>query len=200
MSYRETLPIDLLSTELEKLGITALDTTTERLSTHWELVYQWNKTTNLTAIVNAQDALQRHYLDSLAALPRLKLTETVVDMGSGAGFPGLVLASCLPKTRFVLVEPRRKRASFLEIASARMGLDNVQVIEARSDSPPALKAGAVVTRATFSDDSDIVQLKKWLQPGGVVIAYQSLDGPGTPDETVHYTIEKVERRLAIWHN
>ena len=130
---------------------------------HFALVLKWNPTHNLTRLTDEEDAAVLHYLD--CALPLLSLAEAdgadpdgagvaFADIGSGAGFPGLVAAILWPRARVTLVEPARKRASFLTIAAGELGLRTVTVT-APPASAPTLAAAAsayplVLSRATFS--------------------------------------------------
>lgn len=150
------------------------DDTVARCAAHWELVARWNSRTNLTAIEDAGTAAHVHYRDSLEGL-RWLTDGPIVDFGSGAGFPGMVLALARPAWRFTLVEPRRKRVSFLEAAAARLGIRNVQVRLGRLEDAPDGAYAHAVTRATFSDPQDLVRCQRWLQPGGTLLAYRAPD-------------------------
>jgi 16S rRNA (guanine(527)-N(7))-methyltransferase RsmG len=131
------------------------------------LLCRWNQTHNLTRIVDPAEAAVAHYLD--CALPLLHgpaPDSGFVDVGSGAGFPGLVAALLRPTEPVVLVEPARKRASFLAIAAHTLGLRNVSVT-----SPPALKGHPwVLSRATFSKDAR-QQLWPYVLHGGQLWAW-----------------------------
>lgn len=164
---------------------------------HWELVKRWNARTNLTALVDDGEAALRHYADSLAGLAHLP-AGALVDLGSGAGYPGIPLAIAQPDRPVTLVEPRNKRASFLETAAARLNLKNVRVLTAAStDKPPSLFAVAV-TRATFSDSADLVACLNWLVPGGKLIAYRT-DPSGLPNnQIVPYKVGDQKRVLEIF--
>jgi 16S rRNA (guanine527-N7)-methyltransferase len=95
-----------------------------------------------------EEAVEQHYVDSLLGLSFLKPKETVLDAGSGAGFPGLVAAVIWPKTEVVLIETARKKASFLQTVIREMKLKNVSVVQARiEDQNPA---PMVLSRAAFS--------------------------------------------------
>ena len=158
--------------------------------THYALLVRWNKTHNLSRIVDVDDAALKHYLDCAApfqgALPDLQQTvptpARVIDVGSGAGFPGLVAqivwastgwagtpwASSPAPPELVLVEPSRKRQSFLRVAIGALGLSGVRVIE----PPPVgqLEGAVVLTRATFSAGARR-QLWPYVAPGGTLVAW-----------------------------
>lgn len=173
----------------------------EKMEMHWNLVLRWNARSNLTSIQDAQEAACLHYWDSLAAVALLG-NGPIVDFGSGAGFPGMVLAIACPGVAFTLVEPRRKRASFLQAAKLRLGLENVKVLQARIEDTPDKSYAQAVTRATFSALEDLHKAQCWLQPGGALLAFR---GPNNPQSTaaiqpkVHtYPIAGHQHRIDVW--
>jgi len=170
----------------------------ERLSLHYELMLSWGRRLNLTRITDGNGGAVMHYRVSLSVLPYLPDC-LVVDIGSGAGFPGVPLATVLPEQRFVLVEPREKRASFLRVVVGRLGLTNVEVCCSRHDREPLVEAAAVVTRATFSSVGDLQACCNWLAPRGVFIAYRAVDSAVLPGaEIVDYELPGgICRRLEL---
>lgn len=167
------------------------------LEQHWRLVLAWNKRTNLTAIVNDTDAAWLHYADSLSALGEL-LPGSVADLGSGAGYPGVPLAIVSPTRSFTLVEPRQKRASFLDVAISRLGLTNVRVQVGRSEEVPTRPFDNVVTRATFSDEGDLEACLAWLRPGGRLIALRANNVASNAVRIVTYKLRSDTHALHIW--
>jgi 16S rRNA (guanine527-N7)-methyltransferase len=141
---------------------------------HWRLICDGNTRTNLTAAADEETAAWRHYRDSLMGLDFLP-GGPIVDFGSGAGFPGLVIAIVRPEWEVCLVEPRRKRAEFLELAVRTLELSNVQVLQAKMTSAPPQRYAHAVTRATFSDSRRFVDAAPWLQPGGTLVAWRAAD-------------------------
>ena len=104
----------------------------EALETHLELLLRWNRTLNLTAIRNREEARERHYCESLflgASLPAGRLT--IADVGSGGGFPGFPVAILRPDCSVTLIESHQRKAVFLREASR--GLTNVKVIAKRAE-------------------------------------------------------------------
>ena len=143
-----------------------------RFRQHWQLVKDWNETTNLTAIVDEATAAWLHYRDALEACPWLTGAR-VVDLGSGAGFPGLVLAIAMPHLEVTLVEPRRIRVDFLEMAAAKLGLTQVRVLRGKAGSEPPEAFDHAVTRATFASTTFVPQALRWLKPQASLICYRS---------------------------
>ncbi len=165
---------------------------------HWQLVREWNSRVNLTSIRDDEEAAWYHYRDSIAVADHLP-AGSVVDMGSGAGFPGIPLAIILPQRAVTLVEPRRKRVSFLRVAAGRLGLRNLEITMGRSNDTPSHRFAALVTRATFSDDGDLNQCLKWVKPGGAMIAFRSEDSASLSQSTrqVSYQLGEYQRRFDI---
>ncbi len=170
-----------------------------QFAAHWQLVKQWNKRINLTAINDDTEAAWLHYRDCAEILKLLK-SGAVVDMGSGAGFPGIVLAIAWQHP-ITLVEPRRKRVSFLRTAKAKLGLKHVHIIEGRSTDAPDKQYENIVTRATFSSNQDLRDCMKWSTSDGQLIAMRSESGTGDTQSptTIHpYKIRQSQRALEIW--
>ena len=144
----------------------------DQMQEHWDLLLEWNERVNLTAILDPKEAAELHYRDSLAALEH-GLTGPVVDMGSGGGFPGIPLAIAMPGTQFTLVEPRRKRVSFLRTAISRLGLRNVKISMTRAEHGTAEPFESLVTRATFSNPKELASLAPWISSGGTLYFYRN---------------------------
>lgn len=107
----------------------------------------WNARFNLTAIREPAEVVDKHLLDSLAVLPRLRGL-AVADIGAGAGFPGLPLAIADPDRRFTLVESTGKKAKFLRHAAAVLDLPNVEVVQGRAEAlKPSQPFDSVISRA-----------------------------------------------------
>src|SRR5215469_9592234 len=99
------------------------------ISKYIDLLLKWNARINLTAIRKPEEIITRHFGESLYAAKLLapEQGETVIDLGSGAGFPGLPLAMINPQANVVLIESNGKKAAFLNAVVAELGLGNVQV-------------------------------------------------------------------------
>ena len=148
---------------------------------HWQLMLKWNARTNLTAIRKDSEALLKHYADSVVMVDILPRDGSVLDVGSGGGFPGIPLAIIRPDLTWRLLEPRQKRVSFLKATIARLGLKNITVIAARSDESPTSISDLAVTRATFSDVHGARTVLDWLKPSGALYALRSLDAEDWPN-------------------
>jgi len=108
---------------------------------------RWNRAYNLTAITDRAQMLTHHLLDSLSVAPFVQ-GSTVVDVGTGAGFPGLPLALIAPQRRFVLIDSNGKKQRFVAHATRTLGLANVKALQARAEEVrPAQPFDTVVARA-----------------------------------------------------
>lgn len=155
-----------LAAGIAELGLDVNPDAQEKLLAYLELMAKWNRVYNLTALRNPGEWVTHHLLDSLALLPHAQ-GPRVVDVGSGAGLPGLVLAMVRPGWQVVSVEAVDKKAAFQRQAAAELALTNVR-IEGRRVEDVALEGGAdtVVSRA-FSSLADFVNLTRHLlKPGG----------------------------------
>jgi 16S rRNA (guanine527-N7)-methyltransferase len=152
----------------------------EKLLAYLQLMAKWNRVYNLTALRTPGEWVTHHVLDSLAVLPYID-GPRVVDVGSGAGLPGLVLAIARPEWHIVSVDAVDKKAAFQRQAVAELGLGNVQVEGCRvEDLMLPEKADTVVSRA-FSNLGEFVRLSRHLlRPDG---RWAAMKGK-TPQEEV----------------
>ncbi len=108
---------------------------------------RWNKKVNLTAIRDPNEMVTGHVMDSLAALPLVE-GKHVLDVGTGAGFPGLPLAIVQPQRSFVLLDSNNKKVQFVRHAAGMLGLTNVEAVKARAeDFAPGYRFDTVIARA-----------------------------------------------------
>ncbi len=126
----------LLRKGLQRLDLSIAEAAIEDLSRYAVELYRWNRKINLVARRSSMpEIMEKHFLDSLTLLPFFQEDEaadgTLLDVGTGAGFPGLVLAVVKPELQVVLVEPRLKRVSFLRHIVRLLKLHNVEIIEDR---------------------------------------------------------------------
>ena len=139
---------------------------------------------SLTTVREPADAVDVHIADSLLGLlvPEVRAASTVADLGSGAGFPGLVLAAALPGATVTLVEGVGRKAAFLADAHHRMGLTNVEVVSSRAEEWSAGSASqAVVTARALAPLTTLVEYAApLLVPGGTLVAWK---GPAGGAET-----------------
>ncbi|MGV6852184.1 MAG: 16S rRNA (guanine(527)-N(7))-methyltransferase RsmG [bacterium] len=164
-----------LESGLEKLNFAASEQECIALLSYLELLEKWNKTYNLTAIKNIEDMLVRHVFDSLAVLPLIQ-EGRVIDVGTGGGLPGVILAIFRPECQITLLDSRGKKTRFLGHVARELNLANLNVINSRVEEyKPEKKYDVVVTRA-FASLEKMVQLCSHLitQKG----VFQAMKGPG----------------------
>jgi 16S rRNA (guanine527-N7)-methyltransferase len=140
-----------------------------------ELIAQWNRVFNLTAIRDLDTMVIRHLLDSLSILPYLK-GRHIIDVGTGAGLPGIPLAIVLPDRQFVLLDSNQKKTRFLQQTCYHMRLNrNVHIVHKRAEEyTPEQLFDCVISRA-FSTTRDFLTLSEHLiKPGGQILAMKGV--------------------------
>ena len=104
-----------------------------KLRKYYELLIEWNEKINLTAITNLEEVYEKHFADSVVGCKHIKSNSTLCDIGTGAGFPGLVIAIFREDVKVVLVDALNKRVNFLNNVANNLGLNNVKVIHSRAE-------------------------------------------------------------------
>lgn len=166
---------DLLSRGFEKLGIVADAEQLKKLDIFLGEIHLFNPVYKLVKAVDDDDLIVRHFLDSAAGVDIIRRCigdgKTVADLGSGAGFPGIVLAILLPDVHFFLVERMQRRVDFLENVIARCNLSNVTVLPI--DTADCKEHFALVTCRAFHPLYDILsEVSGLLDTGGTLCAYK----------------------------
>lgn len=142
------------------LGLTLSEPQQQALMAYLELLIKWNKAYNLTAIRDPQQMVALHLLDSLAVHKAVQQAGHIIDVGTGPGLPGLVLAIMNPQKHFTLLDSNGKKTRFLFQARASLGLDNVEIVNERCEAyHPPRPFDMIVSRA-FASLADMVQ---WTQ-------------------------------------
>jgi 16S rRNA (guanine527-N7)-methyltransferase len=147
-----------LNIGLSAMKLSLPDGVPEKLIEYLDLLNHWNKTYNLTAIRDPAEMVSKHLLDSLAVLPYLGDAGSLIDVGTGAGLPGIPLALCRPDLRVVLNDCVGKKTRFLTQAKLVLGLDNVEVVNQRIEDYRPIEQGRaiyfdlVIARAYASSD------------------------------------------------
>ena len=138
------------------LGLTVDEDKISQMLAFINLIEKWNKAYNLTAIKTKVEMVRLHLLDSLTVLPYLH-ADRILDVGTGAGLPGIPLAICLPNLTFTLLDSNAKKTRFVQQAVLELKLANISIVQSRAeDFKPELLYDTVLTRA-FAELIDIVQ-------------------------------------------
>jgi 16S rRNA (guanine527-N7)-methyltransferase len=182
---------DLLASGARELGID-LGTRAESLLRLVDELEQGNALFNLTAIRDRPGMLRKHVLDSLSLQPYL-LGTRVADVGTGAGFPGLVLAIVNPERRFTLIEATGKKARFVEQTTQRLGLSNVLIANSRAETYRPFELFDTVVARALSSLADFVAYAGHLcAPGGRLLAMKGK----RPDDEIS-ALPRSFRALAV---
>jgi len=141
---------------------------------------KWNRVHNITTIVDDEDIVVKHFLDSLIYLKGVPDgTETLCDVGSGGGFPGLPIAIMRGDIKITLLEPARKKIAFLRQMRRYLSLGNIEIIEDRAEGVRDRQFDIVVTRATFTVPDMLKKAGHLVKPGGKLIMSK---GPNFKEE------------------
>lgn len=177
-----------LAQGVTELGLTLPEGAQPRLLAYLDLLQKWNRAYNLTAVRQAPRMVSYHLLDSLAAVPHVAAA-TILDVGSGAGLPGIPLAVALPDSRVTLIDSNHKKAAFLRQAVMELRLANAQVVCERAEAwKPAVAFGVVISRA-FSDLAEFISLAgRHAAAGGRLVAMKGV-----------YPYEEIAQLPKGWH-
>lgn len=166
----------MLDKKFEEVGLD-LGPYMDQLMAYKDLVLEWNKKFNLTAIKEEEEFHVKHLYDCLLLLKldEIKEAKTIVDVGTGAGFPGMVLAITEPEKKITLVDSVNKKVRFLDIVVEELGLKNVRTIHGRSEELARDKAyrdsfDLCTSRAVASLDTLCEYCLPLVKPGGYLVA------------------------------
>lgn len=144
--------------QLAKDNIIVHDTFLHYVQKYKEHLFKWNKIHNLTGAKD-EKTIDNFIYDALFPVSFLPPVDTLMDIGTGAGFPGMILAFALPNTHVTLVEPLPKRASFLQFVKADLGLSNVTVVKKKvEDMEPQIFD--LITSRAVTDTNMLLELSK----------------------------------------
>lgn len=120
--------------EVKKLGLSLEEHTLNKLDKYYQILKEENQKYNLTRIINEEEVYLKHFYDSLTIIKIVDLTnQSICDLGSGAGFPGLVLAICYPNASITLIEANTKKCNFLNLVKEKLNLTNVTILNTRTE-------------------------------------------------------------------
>jgi 16S rRNA (guanine527-N7)-methyltransferase len=163
-----------LARELAVPGLALTGAQTAALDRYLDLLEKWNRVYNLTAIRDRSRMVTHHLLDSLAALPHLRGPH-ILDVGSGAGLPGIPIAVAGPSLRVTLLESNHKKSAFLTQAVAELQLANAAVVTERVEAWQTDQRFDTIVSRAFAELGEFVTLSgRLLAPGGILAAMKGV--------------------------
>lgn len=164
----------MLNTELNYLSINLSDIKLEQFYTYMNLLIEWNKKINLTAIVEEKDIIIKHFLDSLTISKYINSNQKVMDIGTGAGFPGIPLKIVHENININLVDSLNKRITFLNEVVNKIELKNIVAIHSRAEDLAKIeeyreKYDIVVSRAVAKLSTLLEYMMPFIKVGGTCI-------------------------------
>lgn len=187
-----------------EMGIELTEEQADAFARYKDLLLEWNEKMNLTAIVDEQQVAAKHFLDSLAVLGKVnvKVYRNLLDVGTGAGFPGIPLKVCCPSINTVLLDSLKKRVLFLEEVIQQLGLTGIDAVHGRAEAKGRNKefreAFELVTARAVANLAVLAEYcLPFVKPGGVFVAYkgpeikEELEGAGKALEILGGVVDAV---------
>ena len=166
--------------DTQALGITLSDEQIEQFLIYYEMLVEWNQVMNLTAITEYDDVMKKHFVDSISLIKAYDISKKskVIDVGTGAGFPGLALKIAYPSLQVTLLDSLNKRIQFLNAVIERLGLVGVDTVHGRAEDfakPGKLreKYDLCVSRAVANLSTLTEYCLPFVKEGGMFISYKS---------------------------
>lgn len=178
---------------LDALGLESPDGAVERFLAYLGEIKKWRRTAALTSLRKDEDIVVRHFLDSCLYLSVLGPgVESIADVGSGAGLPGIPMKIMRPGIKLFLVEPGRKKCAFLRHVKRSLALESVTVVEKRVEDAEGIAVDAAVTRALFKAGEFAEKAARIVRPGGIFVMSK---GPRVREElaglALSYTVHEM---------
>lgn len=158
-----------IESAMQSCGISLDALAYTRIERYKEQLFKWNRVHNLSGVRN-EAQLDAFIIDALYPLSFLPPVRSAMDIGTGAGFPGMLLAIAMPECRFTLVEPLTKRASFLQFVKADLGLEHVTIANRRVEELEAAPFDLITSRAV-TDTSVLLRLSEPFCTAGTLLLF-----------------------------
>ena len=186
-----------LKENLEKEGVELSDDFYKSVETYKKHLLKWNKTHNLTG-ARDENTIDEFIYDAVYPVKFLPKCDTLLDIGTGAGFPGMILAMALKDTKVTLAEPLTKRASFLQFIKADLGLENVKVVKKRVEEMDSEVFDLVTSRAV-TDTQMLLELSKNFRDDHSLILFYKGENVYNeiPDNMKHEIIQTKNRHYLL---
>jgi 16S rRNA (guanine527-N7)-methyltransferase len=205
---------ELLAAGIAEMGLAVTVEAQQKLLQYLSLLHKWNKVYNLTAVREPLEMVTLHLLDSLSVLLHIR-AKSLLDVGSGGGLPGIVLAICLPTLQVTTIDTVQKKAIFMRQVKGELGLENLTVVHERVENfEPTEKFEAIISRA-FSEIALFIKLTQhliaengqWLAMKGNVPHHEfersEFEGLGfKPSKIISLKVAglQAERHLVVFEN
>ena len=185
----------LISEGLDELGYENDPLLIEKLEIYLATLKKWNKVYNLTAINEDSEIIVKHFLDSLSVNQYIQNSRRILDVGTGAGFPGLVLALFNPEKSFVLVDGVSKKISFLQEMIGKLNLKNVIAVHTKVEQYNVAEQFDIIISRAFADIKKMTKLTSHLiKDGGKFIA---MKGPDVMSELDDISLPFVHHDITV---
>ncbi len=166
--------------DLEALCITLTEEQIEQFIIYYEMLVEWNEVMNLTAITDYDEVMKKHFVDSVSLIKAFDITKdcSVIDVGTGAGFPGLALKIAYPNLKVTLLDSLNKRIKFLNVVIQKLGLSEVDTVHGRAEDYAKVgklreKYDLCVSRAVANLSTLSEYCLPFVKVGGQFISYKS---------------------------
>lgn len=186
---------------VKQLNVDLTEEKLEKLNKFYNLLIEWNKKINLTRIEEEEEVYLKHFYDSLTITKAVDLSEikTLCDIGTGAGFPGIVLKIFYPNLKITLIDSLKKRVNYLNEIIKDLGIDNIEAIHVRGEDYKG-QYDVVTSRAVANIEKLLGYTMHLVSPTGIFIAMKGdIEKELTPDVKKKiekkYKIEKIEKFL-----
>ena len=186
---------------VKQLNVDLTEEKLEKLNKFYNLLIEWNKKINLTRIEEEEEVYLKHFYDSLTIAKAVDLSEikTLCDIGTGAGFPGIVLKIFYPNLKITLIDSLKKRVNYLNEIIKDLGIDNIEAIHVRGEHYKG-QHDVVTSRAVANIEKLLGYTMHLVSPTGIFIAMKGdIEKELTPDVKKKiekkYKIEKIEKFL-----
>jgi len=199
-----------LAKRASKAGLFLTDDLSTRLIAYYELLSRWNRKINLTALDNADQAIDRLLLEPVVATKQFPAPDaSVMDVGSGGGSPAIPMKLAMPASKLTMVEVKARKSAFLREAVRSLGLENTSVETSRYEEllarPELHEAfGVLSVRAVRVEIRTLFTLQAFVKPGGLIFLFRGPSGPDAPElvpplrwVTTVPLVESLQSRLTV---